>query len=184
MTGRAIAVLACKVLAIYTVLQGINLLCVAPVQIGSVFEGPGAGPGRLLGALSTLAVIVMLAGLAAVLWVGAGRIARVMVPDAEAPDVGARLAAEEIQAIGFSIIGLLVLIRAVPHAAGVFFNYWFLERGALANQSMSAHTKVQLGIAAIELVLGACLLFGARGLPGVLKTVRQAGVRGPDGGAN
>jgi hypothetical protein len=184
MTGRAIAVLACRVLAIYTVLQEINLLYAATVQIGSVFQGPGAGAGRLLGALSTLAVIVLLAGLAVVLWVGAGRIARVMVPGDDAPDAGAGPAAEEIQAIGFSIVGLLVLIRAIPHAAGVFFNYWFLERGALANQSISGHTKVQLGIAAIELVLGACLLSGARGLTGVLKTVRQAGLRGPDGGAD
>jgi hypothetical protein len=153
------------------------------VQIGPVLQNPGEA-GRLLGALSTLAVIVLLAGLAVVLWVGAGRIARVMVPGDDAPDAGAGPAAEEIQAIGFSIVGLLVLIRAIPHAAGVFFNYWFLERGALANQSISGHTKVQLGIAAIELVLGACLLSGARGLTGVLKTVRQAGLRGPDGGAD
>lgn len=183
MTGRAIALLACRVFAIYVVLQGIILFCTVLVQIGPVLQNPGEA-GRWLGALSTLAVIVLLAGLAVMLWIGAGRIARVMVPGDDAPDAGAGPAAEEIQAVGFSIVGLLVLIRAVPHAAGVFFNYWFLERGALASQSISGHTKVQLGIAAIELVLGACLLFGARGLTGVLKTVRQAGLRGPDGGAD
>uniref|UniRef100_A0A7C2IZC5 Uncharacterized protein n=1 Tax=Ammonifex degensii TaxID=42838 RepID=A0A7C2IZC5_9THEO len=87
------------------------------------------------------------------------------------------MAGEDLQTIGFSVIGLFVLIQEIPHLAGTLFGYWFIEKGIAVSQPMTPDTKVRIGIAAVQVLLGVGLLFGARGLSRLLRTVRQAGLK-------
>ena len=125
---------------------------------------------------SNVVTIVLLLCFAAILWVGAERIARLMVADKGNLAVEVKLAGEDLQTIGFSVIGLFVLIQGVPHLAGTLFSYWFMEKGMPVSQPMTSDMKVQIGIAAVQVLLGAGLLFGARSLAGLLRTVRRAGL--------
>jgi hypothetical protein len=91
--------LSCRVLAVYSLIVGLETLQMA-----------GASPGYvILGVLSS----VLLFAVAAALWFGATAIALRMVP-ASGGTSGSSLTAQEVRMLVFASLGLLVLADSIP----------------------------------------------------------------------
>lgn len=117
--------------------------------------------------------LVLFLGAAALLWWGAGALGRRMVSDGQPDSEGGKIVAEAAQAIAFSVVGLFILVRAIPPLASTCT--WLAlrrEEFVLRYDTQTVSTFVSLGL---QIALGVGLLFGARGLAGFVKTIRTAG---------
>jgi hypothetical protein len=99
MSAAQWARLSCRVLAIYSLIVGLETLQMA-----------GASPGHvLLGVLSSVLLFVV----AAALWFGAAPIASHMVPESTGT-AGSNLTVHQVRTLVFASLGLLVLADSVP----------------------------------------------------------------------
>ncbi len=109
----------------------------------------------------------------ALLWFFPLTIASKLLPQTQLED-RINLPLEQAQAVGFSLLGLWMLTNAIPSAL-----YWVLMSyyGAKPNSLLHLGAKEYALIAStvLELVLGIWLLFGAKGLLGILRRARSAG---------
>ncbi len=130
------------------------------------FEDPGA-------ATAVIVVAVVMALIALLLWIFPLSVARKLVPKT-ALDQPTTLPVEQVQSVGFALLGLWVLTRAIPQ---VFFYAVMIYH---ANRPQSAfalepRNYASMAYTFVELALGIWLVLGAKGLRGVLRWARTAG---------
>jgi hypothetical protein len=81
---------------------------------------------------------------------------------------------EDLQQCGFLLLGLWVLSNAIPSFVRyVFFLYYFL--GPHATLDLGTNIPGGMLFSSVQLIIGIWLLFGARGLLGLLRWARRAG---------
>lgn len=119
-------------------------------------------------------VLALLMGLVAVLlWIFPLTVARKLIPRT-ALDQPTTLPFEQVQSVGFCLMGLWVLASAVPNA----FMWAVLVYQSTRPQtlfSLEPRNYGSIAYVVIQLVVGLWLLFGARGLLRVLRWARTAG---------
>jgi hypothetical protein len=117
MSKNEIAILACRVLGVFSVVLGI---LVVPSLVGTAFY---AGEGELAVVLTLffLSLLPMVAGL--FLWRYAVPIGRRMVRDLADSTDGGAASASRIQAIAFSVVGVVVALRGLPNFAAVLIEF-------------------------------------------------------------
>ena len=173
MTKREVAVLACKILGVYFFIVSLSGFA---FTVSMVFANFSRGTEdsmsnvRFVGLVGPIPVIV----LSILLWFLADRIAGRMVSGTEGSTEVSKLTAADIQAIAFSVVGMLVLTRFFPQLAQLIVNLSILDR--YDHAPMDAMTKGRIGGLIVQLAIGLWLLLGSRGLVGFLKTVREAGL--------
>lgn len=170
------AVIAVRLAAIWCLANGLPLVLGLPL----LFAGDDALPWSYR--LSTLAPSGLSLGFGIVLWASAHALARRMladVPPAAAASPSepphSRMSVADVQAVCFSVVGVVLAALAVRHLPLVF---------PALNDSNGAYerTGVDRGYMfrfLAEAATGAGLFFGARGLSNLWLRVRS----GPDGGA-
>jgi len=173
MSGHQTAALACKILGIYTVIQAAKYV---PVAVNFT-----VGP-RLFAIVSSVVPVLLLLSVGIILWARADRIAGFMINEEKQEGTESRLSGRELEVIGFSLIGLFVIVEGIPNLAMVILNYLLVGKVQFMNQGMTVHTKVALGVAILKIIIGVVLLFGSRGLVGIIRTARQAGVQNMENG--
>lgn len=112
---------------------------------------------------------------ALLLWVFALAIARTLLPGGKPGKAPARLALGDIQAVAFSVMGLWVLASAVPD---IFYWGSFLYQTNVSGwgyRELSPENTGNIVSTLVELAIGLWLLFGARGLAGLVKMARGTG---------
>ncbi|MHC4341171.1 MAG: hypothetical protein ACYSX0_13290, partial [Planctomycetota bacterium] len=117
MSKREIAILACRILGVFSMVLGIM---VVPSLVGTAFY---AGEGELAVVLTLflMSLLPLVAGL--LLWRYADPIGSRMVRDlAESTNEGAA-SASRIQAIAFSVVGVVAAIRGLPGLAMVLVEF-------------------------------------------------------------
>lgn len=175
MSRKQIGAFACKVLALYAVIQSINFTQLVIFQFGSALDQPMSTISRFSQIAASLIPILLLASFAGLLWTEADRISQSMFKGISLPSK-LKVESSDFQIIGFSIVGVFVLVKVIPVLTGVALNYWLIEKNMQFNQQMTAQTKIRLIISSLEFLLGIGLLFGSRGLAGIISKVRDAGV--------
>jgi len=81
---------------------------------------------------------------------------------------------EQVQAVGFSLLGLWVLVHAIPSALyWVFMSYHAAKPMSLTELRPDDYASIST--TGLEIVLGVWLLFGAKGLRGLLRWARSVG---------
>lgn len=100
-----------------------------------------------------------------------------MVGQKDDVPVEARVTGKDFQAIGFSLVGLFVLVQAVPDLTGEILSFLMIEENEMMNQAAINHRMVRAGVFMIQLIIGVGLLLGANSLAGLLKKLQKAGVR-------
>jgi len=121
----------------------------------------------------TLAVGVLLLLLAVAIWFFPLTVAKALIPASSKTDY-VKVPLEQAQSVGFTLLGLWVLANAIPDSL-----YWIF----MQYQASVPELKFELGTrhyasvvsTAVRVMLGIWLLFGARGLLGVLRWARSAG---------
>ena len=172
MNKREIAVLACKVLGIMTVVSALHspvngLLSVLQTDLG---QHPEAAWLPLIPILHLL----LLFGVGLFLWMCADRLAAEMVRSDESSPAKSVLTGDEIQAIAFSVIGLFLFVQALPR-----FLYEVVYIGAVYPPPAEFRPRWLLGGPLLQVIVGIALFFGARGLVGIWKKMRGGGVPSP-----
>lgn len=126
MTKREIAALACRLMAVYLIISGLSVFESSLIQFFYVFRPssvpafPGGGVALLYLAPCVIYVIVAFA-----LWTGADILAALMVKGDDF-DAGQPVAAPDLQAVAFSVVGLYLAVQALPrlvqHVGNLMWN--------------------------------------------------------------
>jgi hypothetical protein len=104
-------------------------------------------------------------------------LARFLVKDDGHTKLTTSLSAEEIQAIGFSIVAVLVFLSALPQLARFFRDVWFIAslRSSQARMTGDVMSMWQNGLSfVVQCGLAIMLFFRARGLANLWHRI-QAG---------
>ncbi len=170
MTSHQIAaVVACRVLGLYTAIYWLVLL---PVWAFDQFRGIPTFSWAPLGAIF---LFVVPAALAVILWRLAPWIAKKMLADAEVAQASpSTITLAEVQVVAVSILGLFFIIKALPQIAVMILNYFEIpERLADESiQSLARNSTLKMVIMRFtELGLGLWLFFGANSFVGVMQRI-------------
>ncbi len=169
MSLRGIASLGFKLLGIFVIIQAVPLLRDIGFVISSLDLYVSTGIDAVILLSSIILPIVLLVGIGSSLFIFSYRLAsRVVTPGAEVvttPDVDRR----DIQAVAFSVIGVLVFVLAVPKLFQIGANYYGIKQ---LGQDVRAElfwkgTWVYAMGLFVQMLLGLGLFLGARGLSNI-----------------
>lgn len=152
-------------LGLYTVRYVTGLI---PLLVDPSPNKPGVGFLVLLAAFPTLAAIL--------LWYFPLAVASKIIPDIKTAKAPARLDAGGIAVVSFSIMGLWVLTTAIPDMF-----YWATfayqtKNTDIGNPELSPEHIAYMVSTVIEIVIGFLLLLGSRGILGIIRRFRYAGM--------
>jgi|GEM_PF-1798623 len=172
MTQNQIASLSLKLLGIYSLIEAIPLLR----ELSQVFAWRGSriemesGPFRtdllLMGIMTSVGLLLLL-GLTLIIF--SNSLSRRLITEEEAINEKAELTAKNIQSIAFSIVGLVMIVIAIPHLVQLAANLQALKSagGESVKQSIQIGTWVySIGIA-VQFIIGILLFLGGRGLSNI-----------------
>jgi hypothetical protein len=155
-TRGDVAALTVRIVGIYVALQGLTLLV-----------------GLLPYLFSWNSILIpytidfaIYEGIAAVLILKAARIGTWLLPRAADlhPDSSAPAAATELQPVAFSVIGVLLVVWAVPEILLVFFGNGYHPNAAIYSEPPRSDLLISLLRPGVEFVLGLWLFFGSKRL--------------------
>ncbi|MCD6061724.1 MAG: hypothetical protein K0S16_2035 [Moraxellaceae bacterium] len=84
------------------------------------------------------------------------------------------LTREELQRAGLFVVGAFVLVRAVPDIAHTLAMLLFIPEGMMGDEVRNL--SINLGIALLEVGIGAALMLGGRGINNLTARLRGAGL--------
>ena len=168
MTNRELATLAVKLLGVYCLI---------------LVVGAAPGMGYWLGMeLETLAPLLLgIASLLLFTFLGVWLIwksdsfVRLVVPTAEAP-TSERGGASELQGVLFSVIGVVLVVHALPRIILTIFVYSRVEEWEKGTSGLE-RAWPQLAAVALEIVLGVALFVGSRGLARMWRRIGEMNQR-------
>ena len=168
MTAAQIVGLGVRLFAIWLVVSVLRHL---PGMWQFNASGAAASDGSTNVVVGVVAVLIL--ALAAGLWFFPLTVASKLIPRSSKTD-HLQLPVDQAQSVGFSLLGLWVLTNAVPDS----FYWLFMTYQASRPNSMlelRANEYLYMVTTAVEVILGIWLLFGARGLRGLMRWARTAG---------
>ncbi|MDR3601136.1 MAG: hypothetical protein P4L49_11755 [Desulfosporosinus sp.] len=169
-----IAFLACRIISVYLLAKWLGLFGSSVV---SLFYLPPNMP-TILGGVVSMAFPVVVGIL---LWIFSAKLAGFMVKtpeDQDAEMMSATFDLESVQILAFTIIGVLLIVNAVPSLIPALTVYAVLpvhNVGQVGLESLS-----RLVDSAIRIILGLWLVLGSKGLVNLMKKIKTAGVRRSD----
>jgi hypothetical protein len=120
---------------------------------------------------------IVLLFISAALWRWPLAVAQKLIPQSTL-DQASRLPVEQLQTAAFCLLGLWLLTEALPHAAYVATIVYHSSRSK-ASMSHTPWEYATISQVLAELIIGLWLLFGAKGLLGILRWARNAGTTQP-----
>ena len=167
MTKRELTALILKLLGIYAIIQSLPFLQFFPAILGGLGYETGRTPNQVWVYVTMSIPFALTAVAGIILLMNSHSIACVLVKDDGDAKLSASLRAEEVQAIGFSVVAVLVFLSAVPRLAQFIGYAWFTASARSSQAPMAVHIMSlwQNGLSfAIQCGLAIVLFFRARGL--------------------
>jgi hypothetical protein len=171
MTKREVASLALKLLGIYAFILAISSFhsMMISLAIGAQYTGTTSHDSTffLLAAGSGIPLLLLIF-LGWYLIAASERLSKGLFPQEVGEDKISALSSEDAQTIAFSVVGLLLLTKAVPN----LFRVMLRISSALQYKTLSA-TVIKTGIiqssvvVVVQLALGLYLFLGSKGLSGL-----------------
>ena len=168
MSKREVASLACKILGIYTVIQGINAIA---SMLSVSFTTPNQmAPGNLA---NIIVPFIFLLIFGVLLWLLSDKISVVMVKGETHFNGDSGMRASDLQNIAFSVLGLFFLGNSIPRLISLLTSFYSMR------EVPDNTEKILLGGIGIitQLIIGLGIFFGSRGLVNFLNTLRSAGIK-------
>lgn len=182
MSKKEIANLACKLLAIYTIVNGLTgglsgLASVAAILANSQGRN-GPSPTEVI--LMSFGPYLMFIVIGIFLWSFSHRISDFIGNEKHSAKVGSsnKKAVKEVEAIAFSVLGLFFVGSALPKAVSPIISLLTLNSftaPGLNPQILPTIGKLLEVI--VHLAFGMWLLLGTHGLVNAMKKLRKAGVQ-------
>ncbi len=170
MSKQEIASLACKILGIYMITQGINVM--ANVLTAYLFvPQQGFSNNTFMTIISSFIFLIIFGVL---LWPLSDRLAAIMVKEGPHFREELGVTASDIQRVSFSVLGLLLFANSIPRLVPVLVSFYTM-RGI---PNSTANLFGSLGTAGIvtQLILGLGIFLGSQGLVNLLNAIRYAGL--------
>lgn len=166
MTNAQIVGLGVRLFSIWLALYVVSIL-------PSMWSFVGRDLKSSSGAAIVVLLVIAMAVVALLLWMFPLTVARKLIPRS-ALDQPTPLPIEQVQSVGFSLLGLWCLSGAIPSLFwwGVTLYHSTRPEPRLALEPANYAALAQT---IAELLIGVWLLFGARGLLGILRWARSAG---------
>ncbi|ATW28244.1 hypothetical protein [Candidatus Formimonas warabiya] len=168
MNVKAAATIAVKVLAIFTLIKFITYLPSA-YNIFDIVSTASSQTSASLQIITFMAPICLLLIVSMCLWLYADEISDRMVKN---PGINEKVNInyEGLQSIAFSVVGIIIVADALPALISAFIHLKIDDSFRPLNQ------YINLGTTGLKLVIGLLLLFGSKGLVGLIKYLRTAGL--------
>lgn len=123
-----------------------------------------------------LILVVLFPVLAAILlWMFPLTIAAKLIPNIKTQEPPKSLDSTEIEVIAFSILGLWVLASALSDAFHWVTYIYIIKNSVAPRVELSPENIGNIVATVVELAIGFWLLFGAKGVIGVIRRMRHAG---------
>ena len=162
-----IIALIVKIIAILTFLTGIYLLADNFFFINQYLEKSQEVPLLYIANLSLPFIISI------VLWVFSSQTANILKPNIQDSKPLSENTLEEIQSVAFSIVGLILIVFTAAKIVS-----WFIWVSKFNPELHSGAQYLGLTITVlINVILGFWLLFGAKGITGLIYKLRYAGLK-------
>jgi len=177
MTKRELAELILKLLGVYAIIQSLPFFEPLIGLLRGLVYGSERVPGDVSASLTMSIPFVLTAGAGIILLAWSGSLSRVLVKDDGDAKLTTSLCAEEVQAIGFSVVAVLVFLLAVPQLAKFIGYVWFIASLRNSRAPMTGHVMSmwQNGLSfVVQCGLAIVLFFKARGLANLWHRI-QAG---------
>ena len=176
MTKRETAVLACRLCSIYGIFMFISWAGIMIQGGWSMFNlRPGSSGKEFLLFIIFVTPVILLLLFSIWIWRKADWLAGKMLPGAEVSTGESVLTASDLQVVAFSVVGLIAIVQALPQISSLVMEYKFRTEVSEGGQFPGGGFDRQVVFGSVKLLVGLGLLFGARGLAGILHSVRSAG---------
>lgn len=186
MKSKDLAFILLRTLSIYIFIQAImNLSHIINYSIISnlgTFKNAGyeTNISVLSLLLTSIAPFLILLIIAIILWIFTSQITKYLLPeDLNNDENEKKINLEELQYIAFSIIGVLILSSALPQLFNLVPN--IIKMNDIGSSLVTSSYKTEVIFAIIEkavrVLIGLFLIFGSKGLVGLLKKIRGLGVK-------
>jgi hypothetical protein len=166
MSKNEIASLACKILGVFMILQGINVM--GNVLPFSMVSNQLSNETETLTDIVTVFIFFIIFGV--LLWFFSDKLSLFMVKGEEHADVHLSIKAGDVQRIAFSVLGLFYLGNSLPKLVS--------SLSSIYSMGQLPGLKIMLLIAVGALtqsIVGLGIFFGSSGLVHLLNTMRTAG---------
>lgn len=177
MNKKDIAFLWVRLAAIYIFIITLNWLAVGSYQVIVELFFSSTAKGNYSQVIISLIPLVILITAGILLWVFSKKISNHLIDESKENEREKfeQINLKEIQVIAFSVVGLILLVNAIPE-----FIYRLASLIAIANDGYGGmRNKIGLYLPiirdSIKLIIGFSLFFGAKGLLGILNKARNAG---------
>jgi hypothetical protein len=172
-----IAVIVLRVGALWLVVQALPMVIMLATVIANIHDRPHAGQMMVSVGIPAATFLVQVLT-AVVLWFLAPAIARVMVPEPEAPLGPLPEARDGWLVLAVQVLGLYTLVGQIPRLFGVLI---FLMKTSTPFEKDIRPPTNQFPIIVVTMLLGLWLTLGAGGIVGAIRRFRQGGrePRGP-----
>ncbi len=171
------AYIGCRLLALYWAVRAIYSLTSFAISYAAWKSSSSEFSNQMEDMIYfSLAPLVLYIIIAIILWFGAGRIVQLILPVNPQKRENSPISLFQVQAVAFASVGLFILFNALPEIGGVLYKV-HLAREMDSYAHISFETKALIFEYALRICLGTFLLFGSKGLSGLLVRLRQAGMK-------
>ena len=173
MSKRDIASLACKVIAVFLILQAISVMAnllsfyvSLPVIMGMAEREP------LVNMIFPY-IFFLISGI--LLWIFSDKLAILMVKEEEDSETAASMSIKgtDIERILFSVLGLYFMAHSLPYIVSMLTNMYWMSDIPQASMRVLPDALGKI----TQFIMGLAIFLGSQGLVGLLKTVRSIGIK-------
>jgi len=175
MTKREFASLVLKLLGVYAIIEALPLIQYVSMFLGMLGRPNGEWPVGAWPWMATTTPFLLVGGVGVILIARSDSLAGWLVTDDSKMDMRSGLSAQDVQAIAFSVVGVLVLLQAVPRLIHVIAAFSQIASDEKMKSSLLRSACVSLATLLIQVGLGVALFFGSRGLANIWTRLRVAG---------
>jgi hypothetical protein len=177
MTRHELASFALKLLGIYAIIEALPLIQTIGGALGMLASGQGRDMVTLWTLVGMFIPLVLMAVAGMLLLAFSRGLAPLLVGEDKPLGLATALSGADVQAIGFSVVAVLILLQAIPQLTQVVVN-WQYAASRSPSEPVPAYVARAIWQAAvsggIQLVLAVVLFLRARGLSNLWRRL-QAG---------
>ena len=169
-SNREVASLACKILGIYIIIQGINVLSSVLLYVSTATSDQMAHESFINFIFS---LVYILFGV--LLWFFSYKLSAIMVTEGNHSKEGAGIEVSDIQRVAFSVLGLYFIGSSLPRLVSTLTS----SMRGLPNSFTGFILLGSVGIIT-EVIIGLGIFLGSQGLVNFLNNMRTVGLKKDD----
>lgn len=173
MNKYEIASLVSKVLGIFSVIQSFKYFQTLGLQLSLRNTDSTSSESLFVYGITVLVFfITFVIGL--LLFFYSKRVASILVGKDNVATISEPIKTNNIQAIAFSVVGVILITMALPKILKNTLMIWLTYRDSLPRSVVTTQIYIDIFVALIELSFGLWLLFGTSGIINIINKLRKS----------